>query len=140
MAKAEEEKNKQEELAKAEEEKKKQEELAKAEEEKKKQEELAKAEEDSDILDSFKPAVGNIFPNVKLYAKEDNQMVHYFTVLETGKNVVASNGYIIEDAIKVKDAFTGEEYWKDREKMLLLQYQLTGEYMYYVAENDPNLK
>ena len=67
-------------------------------------------------------------------------MVHYFTVLEIGKDVVASTGYIMEDAIKVRDEFTGEVYWKDRKKMLFLQYQLTGEYMYFVSEDDPNLK
>ena len=114
-------------------------EIAKAEEETKKQEEIAKAE-DANVFAGFKPAVGNIYPNVKLYAKEDEMMVHYFTVLEIGKDVVASTGYIMEDAIKVRDEFTGEVYWKDRKKMLFLQYQLTGEYMYFVSEDDPNLK
>ena len=139
IAKAEEETKKQEEIAKAEEETKKQEEIAKAEDETKKQEEIAKAE-DANVFAGFKPAVGNIYPNVKLYAKEDEMMVHYFTVLEIGKDVVASTGYIMEDAIKVRDEFTGEVYWKDRKKMLFLQYQLTGEYMYFVSEDDPNLK
>lgn len=88
--------------------------------------------------EEYMDALGYLAKGIKLYINEDDNWVCCFEVLDLKYNCTIEENYY-PMAVEVRDVETKETYWKDADAMLNMNRKLTGEPMYYIRFDDPNL-